>query len=147
MFRSFIKSLVMRIVRLSSLSILLHHPLIYHLRNPHPILLPLLIPIHLNILPSPQPLIPLPNLIPLPRQTPLRNPNILPNILHQRLLTHIIIFRPYKPQYHQTKLRAIKVLLEAVQDVDFDAALAVLVVRVVADGEDSGVDCGGRRRF
>jgi len=42
-----------------------------------------------------QPLILRPSRISFPLQTPLANPNILPDILHQRLLTHIIVFRTY----------------------------------------------------
>lgn len=91
---------------------------------------------------APQPPIPLPNLIPLPIQTPPCNPNVLPDILHQRILTHIIILRPYEPQNNQTKLRAVEIRFEVGEDVDLDAAGCVLVVRVVADAEDGGVHRG-----
>lgn len=89
-----------------------------------------------------QPRLPLVRLIRLPRQTPLRNPDILANILDQGVPTHVIVFRPYEAQYHERQVRTIKVLREIRQDVDLDAARGVLVVRVVPDAQHGGVDGG-----
>lgn len=98
----------------------------------------------------PLPVAPLPHqppilltlLVRLTRQTPLRNPYVLPDILHQRILTHIVILGPYEPQDDEAQLRAVKIRLEVGEDVDLDAARGVFIVWVVADAEDCGVHGG-----
>lgn len=68
------------------------------------------------------------------------------DVLDQRLETGVVVLGPDEAQDKQVQGRAVKVVREAVQDVDFDAAHRVLVEWIVADAQDGRVDGdrGGR---
>ena len=55
----------------------------------------------------------------LPLQAPPRDLDVLADILDQRLLAHVIVFRPDEPQDQQVHVRGVEVGGEGVQDVDF----------------------------
>lgn len=89
-----------------------------------------------------QPLVLLPLLVGGSRQTPLRDANVLSNVLNQGFLGHVVVLRAYVAQDDQREGGAVEVLGKRVQDVYLDAALRVLVVRVVAYAQDRRVDLG-----
>ena len=66
------------------------------------------------------------------------------DILDQRLETGVVVLGPDEAQDKQVQGGAVKVVGEAVKDVDFDAAHRVLVEGIVSDAQDGRVD-GGRR--
>lgn len=122
---------------------------VHHLTHHHLVLLPRLLPprIRTRIRAAAQPLIRLPCLVRVARKTPLRNSDVLADILDQRLLAHVVVLWADKPENHKTQGCAVEIPIEAMQNMDLNAARSVLVVRVVADGENSRVHCfgGGRR--
>ncbi len=52
-------------------------------------------------------------------QAPPRHLDIHPDVLDQALLTHVVVFRPNKAEDEQVHARAVEVLGEGVEDVDF----------------------------
>lgn len=85
----------------------------------------------------------LPLLVRRTRQTPLRHANVLPDVLHQRFLGHVVVLWPYVPQYDERECRAVEILRKRMQDVDLDAALGILVVRIIPYAQHGGVHLHG----
>lgn len=52
-------------------------------------------------------------------QAPPRHLDIHPDVLDQARLTHVVVFRPNKAEDEQVHARAVEVLGEGVEDVDF----------------------------
>lgn len=63
-------------------------------------------------------------------QAPPRHLDIHPDVLDQALLTHVVVFRPDKAEDEQVHARAVEVLAEGVEDVDFLVAPGGEVRRV-----------------
>lgn len=81
----------------------------------------------------------------IPLQTAARNVAVRQDVFDQRLLGHVVEFRADEAEHEQIQGRVVEVGVELVQHVDLDAARLVGVERVVAYGQDAGVDARGAR--
>jgi len=72
-------------------------------------------------------------------QTPPRHLNIRLDVINQRLHRHIIILRPYKPQYQYIQVMSVEIPSKLMQDMYLHTPHSILIIRIPAYGHNHGI--------